>query len=57
MILKKATFISYLDLNNLYGWAMSGYLSNEKFKWLQNVDEFDIMSICEKKSKRIFITG
>ena len=30
---------------------MSGYLSNEKFKWLQNVDEFDIISICEKFPK------
>ena len=38
-------------MNNLYDWAMSGYLSYEKFKWLQNVDEFDIMSISEKSPK------
>ena len=35
-------------MNNLYGWAMSEYLSYEGFKWLKNVDEFDVMSINEK---------
>ena len=45
---KPSTFISYLDMNNLYGWAMSEYLSYEGFKWLKNVDEFDVMSINEK---------
>ena len=44
---KTSTFISYLDMNNLYGWAMSEYLSHERFKWLKNVDEFDVMSINE----------
>ena len=32
-------------MNNLYGWAMSGYLLYCKFEWLRNVDEFDVMSI------------
>ena len=40
-----STLISYLDMNNLYGWAMSGYLPSGRFKWLKNVDKFDIMSI------------
>ena len=40
---KPSTFISYLDMNNLYGWAMS-----ERFKWLKNVDKFDVMSVNEK---------
>ena len=44
---KQSTFISYLDMNNLYGWAMSEYLSYEGFKWLANVDEFDVMLISE----------
>ena len=35
-------------MNNLYGWAMSEYLLYERFKWLKNVDEFDMMSISEK---------
>ena len=43
-----STLISYLDMNNLYGWAMSGYLPYERFKWLKNVDKFDVMSISEK---------
>ena len=45
---KPSTFISYLDMNNLYGWAMSEYLPYEGFKWLKNVDEFDVMSVSEK---------
>ena len=46
---KQSTFISYLDMNNLYGWAMSEYLPYERFKWLKNIDEFNVMSIHEKK--------
>ena len=56
---KPSTFISYLDMNNLYGCAMSEYLPYEGFDWLKNVDEFDVMSISEcnsieKKSDRVF---
>ena len=36
-------------MNNLYGWAMSEYLPFEGFKRLKNVDEFDVMSINEKR--------
>ena len=43
-----STFRSYLDMNNLYGWAMSEYLPSETFKWLKNIDEFNVMSINEK---------
>ena len=46
---KPSTFISYLDMNNLYGWAMSEYLPYEGFKWLKNIDEFDVMSTNEKR--------
>ena len=35
-------------MNNLYGWAMSEYLPYERFKWLKNIDEFNVMSINEK---------
>ena len=31
-------------MNNLYGWAMSGYIPYGRFKWLKNVDEIDVMS-------------
>ena len=45
---KPSKYISYLDMNNLYGWAMSGYLPYGGFKWLKNVDGFDVNSINEK---------
>ena len=35
-------------MNNLHGWAMSEYCPYEGFKWLKNVDKFDVMSISEK---------
>ena len=35
-------------MNNLYGWAMSGYLPCGGFKWLKNVDGFDVNSVSEK---------
>ena len=45
---KPSKFITYLDMNNLYGWAMSGYLPYGGFKWLKNVDNFDVNSVSEK---------
>ena len=45
---KLSKYILYLDMNNLYGSAMSGYLPYGGFKWLKNVDNFDINSISEK---------
>ena len=42
---KPSKFISYLDMNNFYGSAMSWYLGYGGFKWLKNVDEFDLMSV------------
>ena len=46
---KPSTFISYLDMNNLYGSVMNEYLPYKGFKWLKNIDEFDIMSISDKR--------
>ena len=34
-------------MNNLYGWAMSAYLPYGGFKWLKNVDNFDVNSVSE----------
>ena len=45
---KPSTFISYLDMNNLYGLAISEYLSYEEFECLKDIDEFDVMSVSEK---------
>ena len=52
---KSSTFISYLDMNNLYSWAMSEYLPYGGFKWLKSVDEFDVMSINEKNPIGYFL--
>ena len=52
---KPSTFITYLDKNNLYGWAMSEYLPYGEFEWLENIDEFDINSISEKSDTRYFV--
>ena len=52
---KPSTFISYLDMNNLYGWAMSEYFSYGRFKWLENINKFDIMSINDKSSIGYFL--
>ena len=40
---KPSKFITYLDMSNLYG-----YLPYGGFKWLKNVDGFDVNSISEK---------
>ena len=52
---KLSTFISYLDMNNLYGCTMSEYLPYEGFKWLKNVDEFDVISINDKSPIGYFL--
>ena len=46
---KQSTFMTYLDKNNLHGWAMGECLPYGEFEWLKNVDSFDVMSI-DKKS-------
>ena len=52
---KPLTYLSYLDMNNLYGWTMNEYLPYEAFKWLQNVDEFDAMLFSENNLIRYFL--
>ena len=52
---KPSTFISCLDMNSLYGWAMSKYLPYGRFKCLKNVDQFDVISIKEKSSIGYFL--
>ena len=47
---KPSKFITYLDGNNLYGWAMSGYLPYGGFKGLRNVNGFDVSSSSENGS-------
>ena len=34
---KPLTYITYLDMNNLYGWPMSEYLPYGEFEWLKSI--------------------
>ena len=36
---KPKKYILYLDMNNLYGHAMSQYLPYADFKWVKNIDK------------------
>ena len=45
---KSAKFITYLDMNNLYGWGLIDYLPYDGFNWLKNVDGIDVNSVGEK---------
>ena len=45
---KPSIYFEYLDMNNLHGWAMSGYLPYGGFTWLKSVDNSDVNSISEK---------
>ena len=52
---KPSTFITYVDMNNLYGWELSSYLPYGRFKWLKNVDGGDVNSISEKSPIGYFL--
>ena len=45
---KPSIYMSYLDMNNLYGCGMSDYLPYGGFKWIKIVYNFDVNSISEK---------
>ena len=38
---KPKNYIIYLDMNNLYGHAMSQYLPISNFKWIKNIDKIE----------------
>ena len=38
-------FLTYLDANNLYGWAMSGYMPYSDFTWVISPEKLDIFNI------------
>ena len=42
-------------MNNLHGWAMNEYLPYGRFEWLENIDNFDIMSISDKSPIGYFL--
>ena len=49
---KESKYITYLDANNLYGWAMSEYLPYKGFKWLnqKEISGFCLNSISKNSS-------
>ena len=49
---KSSKFITYLDANNLYGWAMIQYLPYRGFKWLnqKEISDFCLNSVSENSS-------
>lgn len=48
--LKPSTYILYLDVNNLYGKAMTEYLPYQNFKWVNEFTNFDVTSIPDDSS-------
>ena len=47
MILQNRQYNTYLDMNDLYGWEICGYLTYGGFKLLKDVDNFNLNSISE----------
>ena len=47
---KLSKYITYLNENKLYGWAMSRYLPYGGFKWLKDVDNLNVNLITESSS-------
>ncbi|XP_057671246.1 uncharacterized protein LOC130902976 [Diorhabda carinulata] len=46
---KPSKYLLYLDVNNLYGWAMCKPLPYGGFEWLDN-ENFDVMSVADNSS-------
>ena len=46
---KESKYITDLDANNLYTWAMSQYLPYREFKWLnkKEISDFYLSSVSE----------
>ena len=42
---KESSFLTYVDANNLYGWAMSKKLPANEFKWVRDVSMFTMKKI------------
>ena len=54
---KPSKYITYLDENDFYGWAMRQYLLYSQFKWLnqKEIDNFDVNSIGENIPMRYIL--
>ena len=38
---KESSYLNYLDVNNLYGWAISQKLSVNNFEWIEETSQFN----------------
>ena len=47
---KTLKYMSYLDMNNWYGWTVNRYHPYGGFNWLKNADKFDVNSVSENSS-------
>ena len=50
-------YITYLDANNLYDWAMSQYLPTGGFRWMteKQIDNMDLAKYDENSKKRLIL--
>ena len=50
-------YITYLDANNLYGWAMSKYLPTGGFRWLneQEIEDFNLNVYKDNNEKGVIL--
>ena len=55
---KESSYIQYLDVNNLYGWAMQKKLPVNNFEWIEDTSEFSedfIENYYENSDEEYFI--
>ena len=50
-------YITYLDANNLYGWAMSQYLPTESFRWMteKEISKINLAMYKEDSKKELIL--
>ena len=42
---KGSSYLQYWNVNNLYGWAMSQKLPVKNFEWIEDISQFNEVSI------------
>ena len=55
---KESSHLKYWDVNNLYGWAMSQKLSQNKLDWIENTSQFNedfVKDIMKKMMTKLFL--